>query len=164
MSHYNEADLALYLYLETFHTERYPGHQTAADGTEDARRDPGNGASLHRDLCGDQGPAVWTGGQHWDCPQLQWWAGHQHHLASTTIRWLLSYRRSIRCSILSSIRCSICSILSSILLRRSLVLPSTLIVIDISLLSSKILNKHFSFNLPPPPSSSSPGYAACDFS
>ena len=61
--YYTESDLTLY--LETVHTERNPGHQTAADGTEDASSDPRHCPSLRGDRGGHQGPAVWAGDGHW---------------------------------------------------------------------------------------------------
>merc|ERR1711874_888369 len=48
--------------LETVHTERYPGHQTAADCTEDTSSDPRHCPSLHADRGGHQG--LWS---------LCWW-------------------------------------------------------------------------------------------
>merc|ERR1711874_235677 len=70
--------------LETVHTERYPGHKTAADGTEDTSRDPGHGASLHYHPGGHQGPAVRAGRGHWLSPYFQGWASHHHHLGTRT--------------------------------------------------------------------------------
>ena len=74
----------LTLYLETVHTERNPGNQTAADGTEDAGSDPGHGASLHCDLRGDQGPAVGAGRRHWDSSYFYRWPSDHQDLGTTS--------------------------------------------------------------------------------
>jgi len=54
--------------LETVHAEWYPGHQDAAEGTEDAGSDPGHAPCLHGHRGGHHGPAVGAGGRHWHFP------------------------------------------------------------------------------------------------
>ena len=66
--------------LKTGHTKREPGQEAAADGTEEACTDPGHGARLHSDVCGDVGLAVRADQAHRVSSHLER-RGNYHHLA-----------------------------------------------------------------------------------
>ena len=75
-------------YLETVHTERDPGNQTAAQETEEGSTDPGEVAGLHSHVCGHVGLARGAAHTHWATSYFQRGVDY-HHL------WSRARRRSV---------------------------------------------------------------------